>query len=170
MFARFRLPNRQKIASKRVISRRFASQYAREKKVSPRHLGVFDISKYWSANIQKLVNKCPKYWSIEYPKTGQQMSPSTTCLRSALTLVRLILDAQTAARAVAVNCVHHSNQMNCSSDQCLQTLVPADQGQDFEKALPCISIPVDRSKIPHTAKQDRLTVFQPEFRKRNAGA
>ncbi len=49
-----------KPAKERVNTRHFASKYAREKKASPRHLGVFDISKYWSANIQKLVNKCPK--------------------------------------------------------------------------------------------------------------
>ncbi len=60
--------------------------------------------------------------SSTFPTAGQQESASTACLRSALTLVRQLLGAQTAARAVAVNCVHHKNQMNCSSDKCQRTL------------------------------------------------
>ena len=50
------------------------------------------------------------------------MSASTACLRSVLNSVRLILGEKTAARAVAVNCVHHKNQMNCSSDKCQRAI------------------------------------------------
>ena len=60
--------------------------------------------------------------SSTFPTAGQQESATTACLRSALTLVRQLLGAQTAARAVAVNCVHHKNQMNCSSDKCQRAL------------------------------------------------
>ena len=96
IFARFRPPNRQKSASIRVKIR-----------------------------LQRPVRKKPfrGIWELlSFPTTGQQKSASTACLRSTLTLVRMNLGAQTAARAAAVNRVLHQNQMNWSSDKCQPAL------------------------------------------------
>ena len=96
IFARFRPPNRQKSASIRVKIR-----------------------------LQRPVRKKPLrgIWELlSFPTTGQQKSASTACLRSTLTLVRMNLGAQTAARAAAVNRVLHQNQMNWSSDKCQPAL------------------------------------------------
>ena len=57
MFARFRLPSRQKSASQRVPSRHCAPlrgtirPQTPVKKVSPRHLGIVDTSNDWSRNV-----------------------------------------------------------------------------------------------------------------------
>ena len=96
IFARFRPPNRQKSASIRVKIR-----------------------------LQRPVRKKPfrGIWELlSFPTTGQQKSASTACLRTTLTLVRMNLGAQTAARAAAVNRVLHQNQMNWSSDKCQPAL------------------------------------------------
>ncbi len=96
IFARFRPPNRQKSASIRVKIR-----------------------------LQRPVRKKPLrgIWELlSFPTTGQQKSASTACLRSTLTLVRMNLGAQTAARAAAVNRVLHQNQMNWTSDKCQPAL------------------------------------------------
>jgi len=52
MFARFRPPNRQISASKRIISRQTTHANARERKnVFPRHSGVVFISNDWSTRV-----------------------------------------------------------------------------------------------------------------------
>jgi len=101
-----------KPAKMRVISRYFASFGAKIRPQTPVRKKGFSAT-FWK--------------SLTFQNTGQQMSLSTTFLRSVLTLVHQIPGAKTAARAVAVNCVHHKNQMNCSSDKCQRALETKNQ-------------------------------------------
>ena len=91
-----------KPAKERVISRQYASLRAN---TPMRKKPLLDI---WE--------------SLTLPNTGQHILASTACIRSVLTSVRQFLCAQTAARAVAVTCVNHKNQMNCISGKCQRAL------------------------------------------------
>ena len=116
-----------KPAKKRVISRHFAPKRGNIRPQTPvRKKDLHDLLE-----------------SLTLPTTGQQISASTAFLRSALTSVRLILRAKTAARTVTVTCVHHKNQMNRSLDACRQIPV-SDHNRRFSTVacpLSCITIP-----------------------------
>ena len=60
--------------------------------------------------------------SLTFPMTGKQESSSTRRLRTDSALVYLIPEAKTAVKVRAVNCGHHKNQTNQSSDNCQRAL------------------------------------------------
>ena len=97
MYARFRPPNRQKSTPCRVQIR---PQTPVKKKAFQGLLGVVVISNYWPPNVA--IYNIPAFNSA---------------------FARMILDARTAVRSVAVHCVHHKNQMNRSSYECQRTLI-----------------------------------------------
>ena len=97
MFARFRPPIRQKSTPCRVQIR---PQTPVKKKAFQGLLGVVVISNYWPPNVA--ICNFPAFNSA---------------------FARMMLDARTAARAVAVHYVHHKNQMSRSADECQRTLI-----------------------------------------------